>query len=335
MKKLALTTGMVLCGAAIIVLLRSWPEPKYQGRTITAWQDDWAAKRSRTWPDALKHIGTNALPYAVRNLALNDSRWRTNYARVQAKLPRLLQYVFRKPKPLLQEVDGANVFFYIGSNSLAYAIALLKHESPTVRRAAAWGLGGLRRQSPAANQAIPALIGALGDQDRTVRLYAALSLKDMGAAASNAVPALAQVVAYVGLGAESNNLFFVRAAAAVALGKIGPAATNALPALQAALHESDGYLRGQSAVAIWRISGDVHTTLPVLLDEMPDTSEHSKWDWIIALGEMGPPAQAAVPQLRTELQQDRMQWVLNHVTNALRRIDPEAAAQAGIKGDNL
>jgi hypothetical protein len=97
-------------GIVLFFLLRS-PQPTYRGRTITAWQNDWAAKKDTTWPEALRYLGTNALPYAVRNLALNDSSWRSNYSRLQAKMPGLLQRAFRTPKPLLREVDGANVFF--------------------------------------------------------------------------------------------------------------------------------------------------------------------------------------------------------------------------------
>jgi HEAT repeat protein len=228
-------------------------------------------------------------------------------------------------------VDGANVFYYIGSNSTLQAIALLKHNSPTVRRAAAWGLGAIRRKSSAANQAIPGLIDALADQDQRVRFNSALALKEMGADASNAIPALTKVVANTGVGSSSNSLFYLRAAAAVALGKIGPTANSALPALRIALLESNSYLRGQAAVAIWRIDSDVDTSLPVLLREMTGTDENSKWDWIVALGEMGPRAQQAVPQLRRELEQDKLKWVISHVTNALKQIDPQAAAAAGVK----
>lgn len=109
----------------------------------------------------------------------------------------------------------------------------------------------------------------------------------------------------------------------MALGKIGPAATNALPELEAALQAPNVYLRGQAATAIWRVSGDVDTALPVLLRAMPNESEHSKWDWFIALGEMGPRAQAAIPQLKVELTQCKDIWVLKYVTNALRKIDPQ------------
>ena len=332
-RKRALMIGAVLCGSIALFFL--WPssEPTYQGRTISALLDDYAAQKNGPYRDALQDIGTNAVPYVVRDLALNDSAWRSNYSRLQAKMPGPLQRIFPKLAPILQEVHGANVFRYIGSNSIPCAIALLKHDSPTVRRAAAWGLGGFSPGSPTADEVIPSLTDALNDKDRMVRYFAASSLKEMGPAASNAVPALTRVVAYAGIGAETNNMFYVRAIAAVALGKVGPAATNALPALQVAMHESEGYLRGQSAVAIWRISGDVDITLPVLLREMPATMEDSKWDWIIALDEMGPRAKAAVPQLKAELKQAHEQWVLNYVTNALRSIDPEAAAQAGIRVD--
>lgn len=56
---------------------------------------------------------------------------------------------------------------------------------------------------------------------------------------------------------------------------------------------------------------------------MPNESEHSKWDWIIAIGEMGPRAKTALPQLKRELKEDTQPWVLDYVTNALRRVDPE------------
>ena len=107
----------------------------------------------------------------------------------------------------------------------------------------------------------------------------------MGADASNAVPALTRLVANSGTGPQTND-FYVRAVAAVALGKIGPAAGSAVPALKGCLQESNTYLHGQAAVAIWRISADVDTALPVILREMPATIQDSKWDWIIALGEM-------------------------------------------------
>ena len=329
MKKLLIAIGFLAAAISVFLLLRR--EPQYEGRTITEWLDDWAArKNSPKATEALRHIGIDALPYAVKNLALNDSSWRSNYTTIQAKMPRWLQKYFTKPKPLLQDVDGANVFHCVGSNSLAHAIALLKHDSPTVRRSAAWGIGSLRRQYPEARRAMPALIDALSDSDRMVRFHAALALKEMGAEGSNAVPALTRIVDNK-TPPSTNNDFYVRAAAASSLGKIGPVAASALPVLKAALQESHSYFRGHVATAILRINGDVETALPVLLAEMPGTIGDSKWEWIIALGEMGPRAKAAVPQLKKELQSNHQKWVLTYVTNALKSIDPEAAAEAGVR----
>jgi HEAT repeat protein len=339
-RKLLTAMGALGLGAAIFFLCQP-AEPVYNGKKLTEWQDQWAAgshdgstasaERLGSYREALQAIGTNSIPYGVRNLALNDSRCRTDYARLQTKLPRLLQKLFPKPKPLLQEADGANMFLYIGSNSLPCAIALLNDPSPTVRRAAAWGIAGLRRQSPSAKQGIPALIDALADRDEKVRYYSVISLQEMGPDASNAVPALTKALADVGVGSQTNSRYNLRAAAAHALGRIGPPAATALPELKTALAAPNPYLRGQTAVAIWRIDADVNLALPVLLQEMPGTIEDSKWDWIIALGEMGPRATNAVPQLKIELQKDHKKWVLNYVTNALKRISPADVPDARVK----
>jgi hypothetical protein len=315
----------VIAAGLVIHLLRS-SEPEYQGKPISAWLDDFAAHKGnhRT---AICEIGTNVLPYVVRTLARNDSGWRKKYRDLQHNFSKFLP----ETKPNLQVVDGANVFGFLGSNSIPSAIALLKHDSPSVRQAAAWGFGSLRRQSAAANQAIPALIDALRDNELEVRFHAVLALKEMGADASNAVPALGKILADTGVGPETNSFFYLRAAAATALGKIGPRASSALPALKAAIQESDSNLRGHAAVAIWRIDSEVDTTVPVLLREMPRLSEHTKWDWIIALGEMGPLAQSAIPQLRNELMLDREKWVLEYVTNALIKIDPARFGKVGLE----
>jgi HEAT repeat protein len=330
-KRKALIIAAIL-GAGFALFLVLWPpEPKYQGRTVSLWLDDLAARKKTPYYEAIEHLGTNAIPYAVRNLALNDSRWHSKYCSLWRDLPASLTNVFPKPKKLLNELDGMVVFCHVGSNSIPQAIALLQHPSPTVRRVAARGLEPLREKSAAANQAIPALIEALSDEDQDVRCNAAVALAAMGADASNAVPALAKIVTNMALGSPSESDVRLHAFAAMALGKIGPSAISTLPLLKASLQETNSYLSGQAAVAIWRIDGDVATALPVLLREMPGTVEPRKWDWIVALGEMGPRAKEAVPQLRTELAQDRFNFVLDYVTNALKKIDPQAAADAGVK----
>ncbi len=319
---IALITALLL--GALALGLKRTREPQFQGRRISLWLEDYAAQKSGLFSQAMRETGTNALPYVVQQLERNDSPWQTGYRRFWPKLPGALQKLLPSPKPPFAVVHGANAFHAIGTNSLSSAIALLQHQSPAVRQAAAWGICTLRRQSPVANEAIPALTTALSDPDQQVRFYTLLAFKEMGADASNAVPAITTVLTPTGTAAATNTDFYLRAAAALALGKIGPPAVSAVPSLKIALQAPNPYLRGQAATAIWRISGDVDTTLPVLLHELPLESEHSKWDWIIALGEMGPRATSAVPQLKLELTQAKQPWVLDYVTNALKKIDPQS-----------
>jgi hypothetical protein len=319
---IALITALLL-GALALGLKRS-REPQFQGRRISLWLEDYAAQRDVPFDKALREIGTNSLPFVVQELEKNDFPWRFKYRQLWLKCPSPLQKVLPEPKRRFEAVHGANVFFHIGTNSISSAIALLRHQSPKVRQAAALGLVSLRRQSSAANQAIPALTTTLSDPDQQVRIYALLAFKEMGADASNSVPAITTILTPNGTASATNTDFYLRAAAASALGKIGPTAVGAVPSLKTALQEPNPYLRGQSATAIWRISGDVDTALPVLLHELPLESEHSKWDWIIALGEMGSRATSAVPQLKLELTQAKETWVLDYVTNALKKIDPQS-----------
>jgi len=317
---------LILLATIAVVFLIIWSrsaEPKYQGKRISEWLDDWAANKQTDHGSALRAIGTNALPYVAQKLAQNDSRWNRKFREWHPKLPQALQKFLPAPKPVLSVVNGANAFFYVGSNSIPIAIGFLKHSSPAVREAAAWSLGSLRKQSAAAAQAIPALIDSLRDNARMVRFEALLSLREMGAEASNAVPAITTVLADI----RQTNDVYLRAAAAVALGKIGPSAASAIPSLKAALQETNSYLRGQTAVAIWRIASDVETALPILLSELPATNPHSKWDWFIALGEMGPRAKPAAPLLRADLTRIKESWILQYITNALLKIEAEVPSR--------
>jgi HEAT repeat protein len=323
--------GLLLAGVAFLVLRND--EPTYQNRRISLILDDWAAGRQGVPEDkALSVIGTNALPYVIRHLIRNDSSWRRKFRDTWLKLPNSLQKILPQPKPDLDVLNGGTAFFYIGPGAIPQASALLRHNSPSVRAAAAVGLFSLRKRFREAGMAIPALTETLRDPKPLIRVYAARALAEMGADASNAVPALAKVAADPRVGSLAITTFALRGTAVTALGRIGPAAKAAIPALKTMLQEqtAEPTLRGSAALAIWRIDEDVDTTLPVFLQEMPLTGEINKGGWIIALGEMGPRARAAIPQLERELSQDKVSWILESVTNALLKIDREAAAKAGV-----
>ena len=107
---------------------------------------------------------------------------------------------------------------WIGSeDEIPALIQALQNEDKDVRVNAAWTLG---QRVESAVDAVPILIRALRDQDEWVRYHAALALGEIGEGASNAVPAL--------MHALRDQDKYVRRYAVGALGKIGKGAVPAL-----------------------------------------------------------------------------------------------------------
>lgn len=314
---IAVTVFAVITLASLLVLRT--PEPRYQGIPIHVFLDQMARNTNTSEAyTAVSKLGTNCLPYVITALAQKDSATVKKYEQVWKALPAFAQKILPSPKPVLQDVYGANIFGVFGCDFIDQDIRLLKHKSPSVRRAAAWSFTNLvRHHCFRANKAIPALIEALDDPDEPVVFNASISLMEFGPDATNAIPSLARILG------NTNNHSALRAIAACDLGKIGRAAANCAPTIKLAMQSTDPYLRGQATVALWRVTGDVSTTLPVLLAAMPTVIEYNKWDWIIALGEMGPRAKAAVPQLEKELQQDKQNYILDYVKKSISQIQPE------------
>lgn len=99
----------------------------------------------------------------------------------------------------------------------------------------------------AGEPAIPALVSALGDDEKTVRRRALSGLLGMGATARPAVDAL-----LAALGDEDAEL---RQPAAIILGQIGPGARAAVPALIGALKDADPRVRVAAASSLGEIGG--------------------------------------------------------------------------------
>lgn len=280
-------------------------------------------------------MGTNAVPAIVHRLKESASLGRRKYRELFPKFPRWLAKTLPKPKMDFNRVFGGWAFEAIGPSVEPRLVKLLKDESPSVRSAAAFGLHELRLSGADIKDAIPALIEALSDQSGDVRYVSAQTLGLMGPEAESAVPALIPLL---------NDSHFgptVRASAFEALGMIGPKAKAAMPALRnlLTLTTNYSYWGEVTAVAMWRINGDVTNTLPVLIQGLSQPDPQERGEAIDVMAEMGPRAKAAVPILLNELSQPSSLPAIiannadtgQKITNALKQIDPEAAAKAGVK----
>jgi HEAT repeat protein len=117
----------------------------------------------------------------------------------------------------------------------------------------------------------------------------------------------------------------VRAAAAGALGRQGKEAMPAAEALFKRLEDDDGWVRVASAQALSRIGSHKDIAMLVLAVILRDkeADKEVRIGAASALGEIGPDAKKAVPDLMAALK-DAPEPLRDAVTEALKKIDPAA-----------
>ena len=159
------------------------------------------------------------------------------------------------------------------------------------------------------------------------QLLGAYGLIALGAQAKASIPAV------VGRLVDKDPL--VRDMAAFTLRYLGPVAGDAVPSLITCLADSSVGVQGEAIMGLGEIRQHPEQTVPVLVEvlEQPTSPLHPvilRANAIWALGQFGARADAAVPKLVESLSDT--QWLIRSAaTNALRKIDPEAAARAGVK----
>jgi len=116
-----------------------------------------------------------------------------------------------------------------------------------------------------------------------------------------------------------------------ALIAIGPAAqTIAVPPFLRAAASSNGTVRRVAVLALSDVRAEPQLVVPVLVKALSDTNYFTRCAAANGLGEFGINAQQAVPSLVTLLR-DPNPNVRRIAVYALKKIDPEAAAKAGVK----
>ena len=90
---LLILAGMIIAAVLVMVLWPAEKEPEYQGKKLSAWIIAYSPLQDTNSPsaNALRHIGTNALPLLVKWVGFERPAWRTRLLAAYGKLPVPLQ----------------------------------------------------------------------------------------------------------------------------------------------------------------------------------------------------------------------------------------------------
>jgi HEAT repeat protein len=317
--------------------------------------------------EALQATGTNSIPTLLRMLRRKDSVLTLKLLAL-AKSQHVISISYIPASA--QNVAAAYGIAKLGSNAWNAVPALTEiyqqDISESSQSSAAYALGEL---GPAASMAVPALLRGVDDTNSMVRYTAlhtlgkihaqpesvvpvliqcllrndqryrqgalldregaTLALGKFGPDAAKAVPALTLALQDA-MAAPPTSARSPICLAAETLGLIGPPAVSAIPVLTTLLDRPEPFVRGQAAIALWRIDANAGAALPVLSLAFDQLSRDDKWKLIYELGRMGAGASEAFPLLTNELNNSDS-TLRELATNVLKQINPEAAAKAGVK----
>jgi HEAT repeat protein len=270
---------VVIAGVGVWQGLRE-REPVYQGRRLNVWLEILHREKLAHLDDrakqAIRHIGTNALPVLIERLRTHDTPL----------------------KQLIMKWAQKQAFVHFHFNS-----------ADERRPEAIWGYEAL---GPLASAQVPSLSATLTNDPSPK----------------------------------------VRIAAVWALGYIGPEASMAAPALFRAAQDKDYHIRSPAFIALGKIRPNPQLTIPLLVAGLDDPHPTTRAYAAFALGNYGTQAKAAIPTLLRMLatntaavfEHDTSVFAVYAITadnaagfekdavgSALKKIDPEAAAKAGVK----
>ncbi|HXT41832.1 MAG TPA: HEAT repeat domain-containing protein [Candidatus Angelobacter sp.] len=152
-------------------------------------------------------------------------------------------------------------------------------------------------------------------------IEAVYGFRQLGADGKDAVPALIEIC-------EQNLSRTSQETIPAALGYIGPAAKQAIPVLLRCATNTNPVVRGNAIYALGQIHGDPELVLPVLIRSLHDSDHGVRGDAAFAVGAFG--ARQAVPTL-LELLKDELESTREEAAEALKKIDPAAAANGDVK----
>src|ERR1051326_7834934 len=262
-KRVLLVVAGLLVAGLLWVTIRN-PEPTYEGRSLHYWvlRDDVSHETSgerRQAEQAIRHIGTNALPFLHKWIHNEPPTWGYKAVELARKLPtwKLANWIEHSLSSTLAN-NSSDALKALGEQATPILPELLRLlannpiDSSTALR--------ISSVLPAVGtNALPALISAIEDPAFSAnRGFVLAAIRDMHPPPAAAAAAIAVLI---GCLSETN----LPHMAADTLGSLGAAPNLAVPALIACLQSPDQELRWACVEALGKFGTNAVAAVPVLI----------------------------------------------------------------------
>jgi HEAT repeat protein len=284
---------LLLCAAVALVMIVSLSrnhEPSYDGQSLSHWlvalTDNSPEGNPERAEEAIRQIGTNAIPLLVRYASYTPPPWQSTAVAAISTFGKWLGRAWYDPWNTSQvRGEGALMALGILGPSAASAIPELTRlmNSPNDfdrAKNATFALGHLGGES------LPPLMTVLTNPQSPMCGMAALSLSLLG---TNARPAVPILIGYL----RATNM--LAACAATSLGMLRQEPHLVVPALTQALHDPRPEIRCAAAHALEQFGDQARSAQPALLSLLNDTDDRTRYVATNALRNIAPKALPDVP----------------------------------------
>ena len=256
MKIVLAVVAVALVGVIVWQALSCEREPVYQGKRLSEWLKTYMTanlnqriQAELEAHEAVRRIGTNAIPTLLRMLRAKDSPLKVKLMDLAERHNIIKVYITAED----WNSEAVSGFEVLGTNAQSAVPALTRivdqNISPTSRYYAIQALSGI---GPPAAEAVPSLLRCATDTDPEVRGVAIVALGYIHAEPDRVVPVL--------MNALHDPDSEVRESTLVALERFGPDAKLAVPALVELLNDPNSCVRTFANYALKAIDPDVPRT---------------------------------------------------------------------------
>jgi len=259
--------GLGILIGGIVLLSKPEREPEYGGKKLSEWVERLPPYHWEEIPAeaavAIRHTGTNALPYLLGWIAWDPSRWKTGYHEMKGTLLNEWSPTWMSDdRRYLRSMKTARAFQVLGrtANGAVPELTRLLNDSnaPALRwDRAAQALGYIGKD------ALPVLLAASTNTTfYNNRSFALTGIGFMGTDARPAIPTLIQLLSHADGG--------VAEASVRVLGELKLEPGLVLPALVQSLQDPRSHIRYAAASSLGLFEADAEAALPALVKALED-----------------------------------------------------------------